>query len=177
MNEFDNEEIVHALEQLIDEFEDEMTPYAIQLSQKLVRKKFHVFVSSFLLTIQKKNIEQTETFFRLFQKSEVAEEDEGEGSIAAMECLTTLQTLLYSIKDKPALLEQVELVLLPLIRKLLDPEALGSHFLHFPHFPHFPFLCRIFGGRTSTFEFFDILPRTYSSRSVGVLPHDAQGVP
>ena len=94
MNEMDNDELVSSLEELIDQYEEHMAPYAVTLCQKM-----------------------SEAFLRMIA------DPEDESAIAAMEVLTAIQTILRSICEKPELYVQVEPILAPLIVKIMDPDV------------------------------------------------------
>lgn len=98
MNEIDFEELVNALELLVDKYHEEMGPYSIGLCANLVQ-----------------------SFLRMADN----EEDE-DSAIAASECLGALQTLLHSISKTPQLYPQVEQVLFPLLVKLTEPNEVGT---------------------------------------------------
>jgi hypothetical protein len=102
MNEIDNDELVASLEMFIDRFEEDMAPYAVTLCAKL-----------------------SEAFMRM------SSVDEDDSAIAAMECLTTIQTILRSIHDKPNLYPHCEQVLLPMLNHLMRPEEMGKTFCNF----------------------------------------------
>jgi len=91
MNEIDNDELVNALELLISQYEEEMIPYAAQITARLAA-----------------------AFIRMIDA------DEEDSSIAAFEVLTTIQTILDSITHIPQLYPQMEQILLPVLVKLLE---------------------------------------------------------
>jgi hypothetical protein len=47
MNEMDNDELVSSLEELIDQYEEHMAPYAITLCQKMVK----ILAAFFLISL------------------------------------------------------------------------------------------------------------------------------
>jgi len=91
MNEIDNDELVNALELLISQYEEEMIPFAAQITARLAA-----------------------AFVRM------VDADEEDSSVAAFEVLTTIQTILDSVTEFPALYPQMEQILMPVMVKLLD---------------------------------------------------------
>eukprot|EP01119_Soliformovum_irregulare_P021911 TRINITY_DN7380_c0_g1_i1.p1 TRINITY_DN7380_c0_g1~~TRINITY_DN7380_c0_g1_i1.p1 ORF type:complete len:1015 (-),score=291.06 TRINITY_DN7380_c0_g1_i1:18-3062(-) len=96
MNSFDSDELVNALELLVDKYETEMGPYAVTLCAKLVAS---------------------------FERMADNEEDDEESGFAALECLGAVQTILQSIHAQPQYYPAAEQVLLPLLNKLTNDDG------------------------------------------------------
>uniref|UniRef100_M4BHV7 Importin N-terminal domain-containing protein n=1 Tax=Hyaloperonospora arabidopsidis (strain Emoy2) TaxID=559515 RepID=M4BHV7_HYAAE len=92
MDEIGNDEVVVALEHIIDRFSSEIGPFSLQLVAKFVE------------------------FFGQF--TAVAEEDE-DASLAAVSCLDAINTILMSIHNHPELYALMVPTLAPVIRKIL----------------------------------------------------------
>jgi hypothetical protein len=97
MGELENDDLVKSLEMIIQCFAQDIAPYAISLIQRLV-----------------------ENFVRLAS----AEEDDDAAAMAATECLGAIETILDSITKNPDLYQQVEPLLVPLLVRLLDDDAM-----------------------------------------------------
>ncbi|OQR99928.1 hypothetical protein THRCLA_06328, partial [Thraustotheca clavata] len=95
MDEIGNDDVVIALEHIIDAFADEIGPYAVQLIQKLV--------DCFL------------------QFSDVGEEDD-EACMTAASCLDTVNTILYSIHNQPEYFPLFLEPLVPVLDRVLSNE-------------------------------------------------------
>lgn len=92
MDEIGNDEVVVALEHIIDRFSSEIGPFSLQLVAKFVE------------------------FFGQF--TAVAEDDE-DASLAAVSCLDAINTILMSIHNHPELYALLVPTLAPVIRKIL----------------------------------------------------------
>ncbi|KAF0718506.1 Aste57867_1650 [Aphanomyces stellatus] len=90
------DEVVLALEQLIDSFCDEMGPYAVQLVVRL-----------------------TQRFKQCLDK----EEDDDDACFTAASCLDTINTILMSIYNQPELFEPLIDALVPTLHLLLASDA------------------------------------------------------
>ncbi|CAK4608700.1 hypothetical protein LEN26_003799 [Aphanomyces euteiches] len=95
------DEVVLALEQLIDSFCDEMAPYAVQLVVRLTQR------------------------FRQCLDKEADDEDGAgdEASFTAASCLDTINTILMSIYNQPTLFEPLIETLVPTLHQLLVSDA------------------------------------------------------
>lgn len=91
MNQIDLEELLTGLEQIIDKFGDGVKDYAIELTQELVRQ-----------------------FDRLIHTN--IEEDGGEAQMAAEGVLTALQRIIIICSNNDKLLDQIEVIVSPVIR-------------------------------------------------------------
>ena len=100
---------VETLEVLIEAFAEHMAPYAQGLCQRLA-----------------------EHFLRL-ALSDAAQEGEDEGyaaeeaSFAAVQCCSAITTLLESIKKTPELYPHLEPYLVPMLHRVLTPDAKGDY--------------------------------------------------
>jgi len=101
MSEIDSEELVAALEEVVSHFKDDIGPYALDLSRELVA-----------------------AYVRLSQTS--AEDDEGEGALAAVGCVTAVRRILDSIQKNKELLDKVEEIIYPMLLHSLTPDGLDS---------------------------------------------------
>jgi len=79
MGEIDSEELVEALEEIVDHYKDDISPFALQLAEHLV-----------------------ESYQRLIGTN--VEEDDGEGALAAVGCVETIKRILESCKNSADLL-------------------------------------------------------------------------
>lgn len=97
MQKVDNDELIGALESVVEHFEDHIPPYAAAVCQRLVA-----------------------AFVR------VSDQDNGNESSAlvGLECLKAIQTVLVSIRKKTEALVPVIHVLLPMIARSLSPNYL-----------------------------------------------------
>ncbi|KAJ0395032.1 hypothetical protein ATCC90586_005057 [Pythium insidiosum] len=93
MDEIGNDEVVVALEQIIDKFSDQMAPFALQLVTKFV------------------------DFFWQFTS---AGEDDEDACLAAVSCLDAIHTILISVAHHPELYALMVSSLAPIIEKVLS---------------------------------------------------------
>ncbi|EHA8588685.1 importin beta-like SAD2 [Cocos nucifera] len=100
MNEVENEDLVFTLETIVDKFGEEMAPYAIGLCQNLAA-----------------------AFWRCMDTSEVDDEADDSGALAAVGCLRAIGTILESVSRLPHLFVQIEPTLLPITRRMLTTEG------------------------------------------------------
>ncbi|OQR93002.1 hypothetical protein ACHHYP_03028 [Achlya hypogyna] len=91
-----SDEVILALEQLIDQFCDEMGPYAVQLVLRLSQR---------------------------FKQCLDAEEDEDDACLTAASCLDTINTVLMSIYNHPELFEPLLDALVPILHLLLSSDS------------------------------------------------------
>ncbi|OQS00591.1 hypothetical protein THRCLA_05911 [Thraustotheca clavata] len=91
-----SDEVILALEQLIDQFCDEMGPYAVQLVLRLSQR---------------------------FKQCLDAEEDEDDACLTAASCLDTINTVLMSIYNHPELFEPLLDALVPILQLLLSSDS------------------------------------------------------
>jgi hypothetical protein len=97
IDELGNEDIVCSLERVVQEFDREIGPYALQLIQMLM--------SVFNKVMSKENSEDAEL-------------------CAGMQAIRTIATVLYSLSEVPELIPQVEPILTGLIDLGLSPQGL-----------------------------------------------------
>jgi hypothetical protein len=97
MNEIDNDELINTLELIIENYSEEMVPYAVVLCSKL-----------------------SEAFLRI---ASTQEDDEGDGALTALECLGAIQTILNAVHEMPQLYPQLEEILLPMLHVLMSPDS------------------------------------------------------
>ncbi|CAN6238124.1 unnamed protein product [Urochloa humidicola] len=100
MNEVENEDLVFTLETIVDKFGEEMAPYALGLCQNLAA-----------------------AFWRCMASSEVDDEADDSGALAAVGCLRAISTILESISSLPHLFIQIEPTLLPIMRRMLTSDG------------------------------------------------------
>ncbi|EQC39584.1 hypothetical protein SDRG_03018 [Saprolegnia diclina VS20] len=91
-----SDEVILALEQLIDQFCDEMGPYAVQLVLRLSQR---------------------------FKQCLDAEDDEDDACLTAASCLDTINTVLMSIYNHPELFEPLLDALIPILHLLLSSDS------------------------------------------------------
>jgi importin-7 len=103
MDEIGNDELVATLEVLIESFSEHMGPYAQGLCQRLA-----------------------DHFIRL-ALTEDGQEGEEEASFAAVQCCSAITTLLESIKKTPELYPHLEPFLVPMLQRILTPDANGDY--------------------------------------------------
>jgi hypothetical protein len=90
MGEIDSEDLVDSLELIVSEFEDQVAPFAIELSTHL-----------------------SEAFLRMAVQD--ANKDEGESAMAAVSTLNTLSKILDAVQEKPDMIETLSHTLLPVL--------------------------------------------------------------
>ena len=95
MDEIGNDEVVGALETIIDQFGDEMAPFALQMIEKLVE---------------------------CFQQFAASGEEDDEATMAAMQCLDAINTILCSIVRQPELYGVLCHHLVPVLRMIFTTE-------------------------------------------------------
>jgi hypothetical protein len=101
MKEMDNDTLVNTLEILIEVYSEDMKPFALQMTEQL-----------------------RNTFLNLETKSNVDDEGQAEDAgMAAIECLGAIQTLLQAVGDHPEMFPELEKCLMPLLLKLVHPDA------------------------------------------------------
>ncbi|GLT74887.1 hypothetical protein SLA2020_466520 [Shorea laevis] len=100
MNEVENEDLVFTLETIVDKFGEEMAPYALGLCQNLAA-----------------------AFWRCMNTAENDDEADDPGALAAVGCLRAISTILESVSRLPHLFVQIELTLLPIMRRMLTTDG------------------------------------------------------
>ena len=101
MNEIDNEELVSALEYLIDKFEDDIGPFAVELCTQL-----------------------SAAYQRLATQS--GEDESGESVMAAVGCVQAITRIISSIKNNVDLLLRCEDIIYPMMLYSLTPDGMDS---------------------------------------------------
>jgi hypothetical protein len=96
MNEIGNDEVVAALQVIIDKFGDHIEPHAVALVTQL-----------------------SQTFANYC----TADEDDDDAAMAAAQCLECIATVLKGICDKPELFKPLEPMLIPLVLKILGNDG------------------------------------------------------
>jgi hypothetical protein len=94
MTEIGNDDVVNALQSIIEHFEDQIAPLAAQLSQKL---------SEVFLTYSN------------------GDEEDDEMQMAAMQCLDAMCVIMQAVCDKPELFPSIEQQYRPVIQLVLTP--------------------------------------------------------
>lgn len=98
MNEIGNDEVVSALQVLLDKFGDHIEPHAIQLVTEL-----------------------SSAFNQYCAAGE--DDDDDDAAMAAAQCLECIATVLKGICDQPALMKNLEPLLIPLILKVMGNDG------------------------------------------------------
>jgi hypothetical protein len=101
MKEIEYDDLLRALQVLIQKFAVEIVPFAAGLVQRLA-----------------------ENFFHLLQ----ADEEDDNSALAASECLVTIETILISVSKLPdvwQLYAQIEPTIMPLLVRLLSNDCIG----------------------------------------------------
>ena len=101
MSEIDSEELVAALEEIVSHFKEDIGPYAIELTEQLVS-----------------------AYKRLSQTN--AEDDDGEGAMAAVGCVTAIRRILDSISEQKEIVSKVEELIYPMLLHSLTPDGMDS---------------------------------------------------
>lgn len=101
MSEIDSEELVAALEEIVSHFKDDIGPYAIELTEQLVG-----------------------AYKRLCQTN--VDDDDGEGAMAAVGCVTAIRRILDSISEQKELISRVEELIYPMLLHSLTPDGMDS---------------------------------------------------
>ena len=98
MNEIGNDEVVSALQVLLDKFGDHIEPHAVQLVTQL-----------------------SNAFNQYCTAGE--DEDDDDAAMAAAQCLECIATVLKGICDQPTLLASLEPLLIPLVLKIMGNDG------------------------------------------------------
>jgi len=98
MNEIGNDEVVSALQVLLDKFGDHIEPHAIQLVTQL-----------------------SNAFNQYCTAGE--DEDDDDAAMAAAQCLECIATVLKGICDQPSILKNLEYLLIPLVLKIMGNDG------------------------------------------------------
>lgn len=98
MNEIGNDEVVSALQVLLDKFGDHIEPHAIQLVTQL-----------------------SNAFNQYCTAGE--DEDDDDAAMAAAQCLECIATVLKGICDQPSILKNLEHLLIPLVLKIMGNDG------------------------------------------------------
>ena len=103
MDDVENEELVDTLSVVVEQFPEQIVPYAVQLATKLSES------------------------FSAYTEDDGGEEDENcSGEFAAAYCLGTIGTLLESLRSVPELFPMLEAALLPMLAyNLATPEMIS----------------------------------------------------
>jgi len=96
MNEIGNDEVVQALEAIIDKFGDHIGPHAVTL------------------------VNQLATSFSNYCE---ADDDDDDAAMAAIQCLECISTVLRGICDRPDMFTLLEPLLVPLCKRILSDEG------------------------------------------------------
>jgi hypothetical protein len=98
MNEIGNDEVVSALQVLLDKFGDHIEPHAVQLVTQL-----------------------SNAFSQYCSAGE--DDDDDDAAMAAAQCLECIATVLKGICDKPSLITTLEPLLIPLVLKIMGNDG------------------------------------------------------
>ena len=99
MSEVDSEELVAALEEIVDTYSEHIGPFAEDLCTELINS-YHKLVNQ--------------------------DDDDGESSLAAMGCVTAIRRVLNSAQDNKELLMKLEEKVYPVILFSITPDGLDS---------------------------------------------------
>jgi len=98
MNEVENEDLVFTLETIVEKFGEEISPYAVGLTQNLVA-----------------------AFWKCINSED--ESDDDVGALASVGCLRAIATVLESVSSLPHLYPQLEAILMPVLTKMLTTDG------------------------------------------------------
>jgi hypothetical protein len=101
MDEVDNEELVGALEEIVDIFSEDIAPFAEGLCLELMKAYQRMVTTD-------------------------VDEDDGETALAAMGCVTAIRRILNSAQDNKELLSKLEQTIFPIILFSITPDGLDS---------------------------------------------------
>ncbi|BFZ61216.1 Nonsense-mediated mRNA decay protein 5 [Saitoella coloradoensis] len=115
-NEIDVDALANVMEQFVEVFSEELTPFAVQLTESL-RNTF--------LRIMQESVDQQKKFNPNddFDASEYVDDK----SLAALGVLNTIGTLILSLENTPEVLLQLENILLPVIQLILGNEVVDLY--------------------------------------------------
>ena len=103
MQDFDNEELVIAFENIVSYYGNSIAPYAIEICEHLKSQ-----------------------YIRLVKQDEENDEEEGESIMAALQTLSSIRQVINSIAKKPDLLRQVEQIIYPVLLHSVTIDGLDS---------------------------------------------------
>lgn len=101
MQEIESEELVNALEEIVSLYNEDIGPFAIQLTEHLVS-----------------------SYQRLVQTN--PEDDDGEAALAAQGCVVTIRRIIDSVSKNNELIQKIEEIAIPLLMYSLTPDGLDS---------------------------------------------------
>ena len=100
MGEIDHEELLSALEELVDHFAEHIAPYAIKLTVELINN-----------------------YKRL---SKLTDEEDADAALTSVGCLCAVKQILKSVCNDAALLAQLELEVYPVVLYTLTPDGIDT---------------------------------------------------
>lgn len=101
MTEIESEELVNSLEELVSLYRDDISVFAVQLTEQLVA-----------------------SYQRLVQTN--PEDDDGESALAAQGCVVTVRRIIDSVSKNAELLARIEQLALPMLMYSLTPDGLDA---------------------------------------------------
>ena len=104
MGEFDNEELIAAFENIMGIFEDEIRPYAVDISNHL-RNMYQRCIAA---------------------DQEAGGDDWGESILAACGAVQSMRRIIDGVQEDVPLLQQIEKILYPVLLHTLTPDGLDS---------------------------------------------------
>ena len=100
MGEIDHDELLAALEELVDHFSEHIGPYAIKLTAELINN-----------------------YKRLVK---VTDEEDADAALTAVGCLGAIKQILKSVRNDKALLAQLETEVYPVVLYTLTPDGIDT---------------------------------------------------
>lgn len=104
MEDIDSEEIIDALERIMEQYADEMGPYAVQIATQLV-KKYQAMVT---------------------EDPNAEDDDEEEQILAATKCVTAIRRILEAVHKDKATMMEIMRIIYPVMMYSLTPDGLDS---------------------------------------------------
>ena len=101
MTEIESEDLVNALEEIVNLYSDDIGPFALQLTEQLMN-----------------------SYHRLVQTS--PDDDDGECALAAQGCVVTIRRIIDSVSKNQELLGKIEELALPMLMFCLTPDGMDS---------------------------------------------------
>ena len=129
-NEVDVDALANVMEEFVEVFAPELTPFAVALSEQL-RDTYLRIVQELVSRNQEKGDENEYGDFL------------DEKSITALGVLQTIGTLILTLESTPDVLLHLETILMPVITITLENKLYGKRFHHVTsHRPQAKFICR-----------------------------------
>lgn len=136
-NEIDIDTLANVMEEFVEVFAEQLTPFAVQLCTQLVRVQFANYQCVVTCVVNLYTLKQRDTFLRIMEDVTSAQnqavddaldfDEMGDKTMAAMGVLKTIGTLILSLESTPEMLLQLENALLPVITYTLENTIIGKH--------------------------------------------------